>query len=103
MMHGREKSDPGVVARKPPNEAGVPAEEAVERRAGTKGNAGQGSTHRAQDRARVAHDLGRIRQAAPRAVCRQTPEVGAGCGKAARPDLRGGRPAMGVPTATASA
>ena len=30
---------------------------------------------------------------------RQTPEVGATCGKAARVDLCGGRPVMGVPTA----
>lgn len=29
----------------------------------------------------------------------QAPEVGAGCGNAARPDLCGGRSAMGVPTA----
>src|SRR5690606_6588358 len=34
------------------------------------------------------------------AQCRHIPEVGAVCGKAARTDLRGGRPAMGVPTAT---
>src|SRR5438270_12814064 len=32
-------------------------------------------------------------------LCRQTPEVGAGCGKSARPDLCGGRPATDVPTA----
>ena len=32
-------------------------------------------------------------------ICRHTPEVGAVCGKAARTDLCGGRPAMGVPTA----
>src|SRR6201987_4083225 len=33
-------------------------------------------------------------------LCRHTPEVGAGCGKAARPDLCGGREATRVPTAT---
>ena len=33
-------------------------------------------------------------------LCRQTPEVGAVCGKAARTVLCGGRPVMGVPTAT---
>src|SRR6267378_8013026 len=32
-MNGREKSDPAIVARKLPNGAGQPAEEAVERRA----------------------------------------------------------------------
>ena len=36
---------------------------------------------------------------AERAVCRQTPEVGAVCGNSARTDLCGGRSAMGVPTA----
>jgi hypothetical protein len=36
---------------------------------------------------------------AERAVCRQTPEVGAVCGNSARTDLCGGRPEMGVPTA----
>ena len=36
---------------------------------------------------------------AQRAVCRQTPEVGAVCGNSARTDLCGGRSAMGVPTA----
>src|SRR6476646_12126434 len=33
-MHGGEKSDPAIVARKPANEAGRPAAEPVERRAG---------------------------------------------------------------------
>ena len=41
MMHGHEKSDPAVVAVKPANEAGQPAEERVEPRAGTEGNAGR--------------------------------------------------------------
>ena len=64
MTHGREKSDPGIVARKLPNAAGRVAAEAVEPRAGTKGNANQRSTHRAQDRDRVTQGLARIRQAA---------------------------------------
>ena len=46
MMHGREKSDPAIVAMKPTNKAGQPAAEPVERRAGAKGNAGQQSTRR---------------------------------------------------------
>ena len=33
------------------------------------------------------------------ARCRQAPEVGAGCGNSARPDLCGGRLVIGVPTA----
>jgi hypothetical protein len=39
------------------------AQRAMERRAGTKGNADQQSTHRMQIRARVTQALGRVRQA----------------------------------------
>src|SRR5229473_232850 len=63
-MNGREKSDPAIVATKPTNEAGQPAEEPVERRAGAEGNADQQSTHRTQIRARVTQALDRVRQAA---------------------------------------
>jgi hypothetical protein len=94
VMHGREKSDLAVVARKPANKAGRPAAEPVERRAGAEGNAGRQSTHRAQDRASVSQALDRVRQ-----TCRQLPKVGAVCGNAARTVLCGGRPVMGVPTA----
>src|SRR5713101_855101 len=94
MMHEREKSDPAVVAVKLANKAERSAAESVEPRAGTEGNAGQHSTCRAQYRVSVSPVLERIRQ-----VRRQTPEVGAVCGKAARTDLCGGRSAMGVPTA----
>ena len=38
MMHEREKSDPVIGAGKPTNNAGLPAAEPVEPRAGTKGN-----------------------------------------------------------------
>ena len=64
MMHGHEKSDPEIVAMKPVNNAAPTAAELVERRAGTKGNAVQQSTFRAQDRAGVSQALERIRQAA---------------------------------------
>jgi RNA-directed DNA polymerase len=47
MMHGHEKPDPAILVTKLPNKAGQPAAEAVERRAETKGNAGQQSTCRA--------------------------------------------------------
>src|SRR6266567_9529356 len=94
MMHEREKSDPAIVAVKPTNKAERSAAEPVEPRAGTKGNADQHSTCRAQNRATVSQALERIRQ-----VRRHSPEVGAVCGKAARTDLCGGRSAMGVPTA----
>jgi len=72
MMHGHEKSDLAIVAKKPANKAeqlsaersGVEpnAAEPVERRAGTKGNAGQQSTCRAQSRVSVSQALERIRQ-----------------------------------------
>jgi hypothetical protein len=94
VMHEREKSDLAVVAVKLANKAERSAAELVERRAGTKGNAGQHSTYRAQYRASLSQVQERIRH-----VRRQTPEVGAVCGKAARTDLCGGRSAMGVPTA----
>src|ERR1700751_4037896 len=74
MMHGHEKSDPAIVATKPANKAegpsaARPAEEkhaagSVERRAGTKGNADQQSTHRTQRRHRVAQALECIRKVA---------------------------------------
>src|SRR5437660_1534003 len=98
MMHEREKSDPAIVAMKPTNKAERSAAEPVEPRAGTKGNADQHSTCRAQYRVSVSQALERIRQ-----VRRHSPEVGAVCGKAARTDLCGGRSAMGVPTAIACA
>src|SRR5215216_3250956 len=64
MMHGREKSDPAIVATKPPNEARTGAEAAGEPRAGAKGKADQQSTRRAQDRESVSQALDRLRQAA---------------------------------------
>src|SRR2546423_12635353 len=71
MMHGHEKSDPAIVAVKPANKAkkstaeasaGKVAAEPGERRAGTKGNAGQQSTCRAQNRISVSQALERIRR-----------------------------------------
>src|SRR5437660_4896589 len=74
MMNGPEKSDPAIVAMKPTNKAGQPAAERsaaepnaaepVERRAGTKGNADQQSTHRTQSRESVSQALERIRKVA---------------------------------------
>src|SRR5215813_10780607 len=63
-MHDSEKSDSAIVAVKSPNNAGPPAAEAVEPRAGAKGNAEQQSTHRTQSRERVTQALSRVRQAA---------------------------------------
>src|SRR5215470_11197092 len=61
MTHGPEESDSVVVARKPTNKAGRPAAELVEPRTETKGNAGQQSTRRAQDRESVSQALERVR------------------------------------------
>ncbi len=74
MTHGHEKSDSAIVAVKPTNKAErsaaeqsaaePTAAEPVERRAETKGNAGQQSTHRAQSRASGSQALERIRRVA---------------------------------------
>lgn len=63
-MNGQEKSDSAIVAMKSPNKPGLPGAEAMEQRAGTKGNAGQQRTHRTQTRARVTQALNRVRLAA---------------------------------------
>ena len=62
MMYGHEKSRSAIVAGKPTNKAERSAAEPVERRAGTKGNAGQQRTRRAQYRISVSKMLARIRQ-----------------------------------------
>src|SRR6201993_2926219 len=64
MMHGPEESDSVVVARRPANKAGRPAAEWAEPRTETKGNAGQQSTRRAQDRESVSQALERVRKVA---------------------------------------
>ena len=74
MVHEPEKSDSVVVAVKPANNAERSAAEPVEPRAGTKGNANQQSTRRAQDRESVSQALGRVRQAVTiRCVSPDTP------------------------------
>ena len=95
MMHGRGKSDPGIVAVKPANNAEQSAAELVEPRTGTKGNADQQSTRRAQYRESVSQALGRIRQVSPSSTRGRSRMH-----KGARPDLCGGRGATRVPTAT---
>jgi RNA-directed DNA polymerase len=50
MTNGREKSDSATVAEKLTNKAEQSAAESGEPRAEAKGNAGQQSTRRAQDR-----------------------------------------------------
>ena len=56
MMHGRQKSDLGVVALKLANKPGRPGAESVERRPGAKGNMVRLHTPRTQGRAGVSHD-----------------------------------------------
>src|ERR1700686_1954202 len=63
-MHGPEESDSVIVAMKPTNKAEQSVAEPVEPRTGTKGNADQQSTRRAQDRVSVSQALERVRQAA---------------------------------------
>jgi RNA-directed DNA polymerase len=64
MMNGCEKSDSAIVAAKPANNAEQSAAESVEPRAEAKGNAGQQSTRRTQNRESVSQALERIRHAA---------------------------------------
>ena len=66
MVHEPEKSDSVVVAAKPANNAERSTAEPVEPRTGTKGNANQQSTRRAQDRESVSQALERVRLAARR-------------------------------------
>ncbi len=63
MMHGDEESNFAIVAVKRANEAGRPAEEPVEPRAGAKENAEQGGTLRTPSREGASHGLARVRQA----------------------------------------
>jgi len=62
MMYGHEKSRSAIVAGKPTNKAERSAAELVERRAETKGNAGQQRTRRAQYWISMSKMLARIRQ-----------------------------------------
>jgi RNA-directed DNA polymerase len=66
MMHGREKSDPAIVAMKPTNKAERSAAELVEPRAGAEGNVSQHGTDQAQNWATASQGLEHIRQAAKR-------------------------------------
>ena len=83
MMHGREKSDSVIVAVKSPNKTGEPGAEAMERRAGAEENASQQRTRRTQSREKRVTGAGARTDG--RKVLPSLSEVGAGCGKAARP------------------
>ena len=64
MMHGREKSDPFVLASKPANKPGQPGAESVERREGAEGNAVKSHRRRTPSRESLNSGLDRVRQAA---------------------------------------
>jgi RNA-directed DNA polymerase len=66
VMHESEKSDSVVVAVKSANKTEQSVTELVEPRTGTKGNASQQSTRRAQNRESVSQALERVRLAARR-------------------------------------
>ncbi len=64
MMHGREKSDPAIVAGKSANKGGRPSAEPMEPRAGAKGNTVECGTRRTPGRGSVSSGLDCVRQAA---------------------------------------
>jgi hypothetical protein len=64
MTYGCGKSDSAILAGKPTNKAEQSAAESVEQRLEAKGNSGQQSRYRAQDRESVSQALDRIRQVA---------------------------------------
>jgi len=66
MTHDRGKSDSSVVPSKRPNEAGRPAEEAVEGSGLAKGNSPEGHDDRTQRRVNSSVGIERVRQAARR-------------------------------------
>jgi hypothetical protein len=63
MMHGREKSDPAIVAVKPANKGGQPSAESMEPRVGAKGNAIEHGMRRTPGWESMSHGLDRVRQA----------------------------------------
>jgi RNA-directed DNA polymerase len=64
MMHGREKSDLSIRAKKPANKPGQPGAEPVEQREGTEGNTGEPRMRRTPSRESMPQGLDRVRQAA---------------------------------------
>ena len=88
MMHGREKSDPAIVARKPTNKADRSAAER------SRWSEGRGPRGMRTGKARTGRRAGRACHRRWNACGKHLPfgpEVGAVCGKAARTDLCGGR------------
>ncbi len=65
-MNDSEKSDERVVPTKSPNEAGMPAEEAMEGRRSAKGNTEEQNASRTQRRNSAPNALDRVLEAARR-------------------------------------
>jgi RNA-directed DNA polymerase len=64
VMHGRQKSDSSIGARKSANKPGQPGAESMERREEAKENTGESPASRTQSRGIVSGGLDRVRQAA---------------------------------------
>ena len=95
MMHGHEKSDSAIVAMKPPNKAGATGGGG----GGAKGG-GQGEREpmpHVPDTVPGKRVTGAGARTEGREASRQTSEVGAVCGQAARTVLCGGAPSNGRP------
>src|SRR5262249_19595054 len=93
MMHGHEKSDPVIVAVKPANKAKEAHCGSVcgGGRSGVGGAKGGGQGEYAPVKHALGSEPGSRERYIGGSFCRQTPEVGAVCGKAARTVLGGGR------------
>jgi group II intron reverse transcriptase/maturase len=64
MTNAKEKSDALIVPAKSRNEAGLPAEDAMEGRSAAKGNTEEQNAHRTLSRSRAQSALDRVREAA---------------------------------------
>ena len=68
MMHGREKSDFGIVAMKSANKFAQADAESVERRPVAKENANQSNKHRTQSRERLSQRLDQCTRESKKAI-----------------------------------
>jgi hypothetical protein len=102
-MYAGEKSDWAIVPKKRANKGRQLPAEFVEGRARPKGNSRQTAAVRTQSRGTASIWLAAVRRAksaSNRSSFDVRPEGGARCVSSARRDLRGGRGAISVPTAT---
>jgi hypothetical protein len=99
-MNEREKSDRLVLPVKLPNNAARAAAEVVEGRGLREGNAASKTRPGLRAGQGASSALDRVRRTVGSRGLTLLPERGAQCGSSARWDLRGGRLATGVPTAT---